>query len=89
MIFARNAFSDRQIFFEQRSQLFDHGAGSVPAGFENVLTRLYVQTLDESKFLRHFSNYEAETRIRNDSGIVGGLDAYGFDYVFRATRAHE
>jgi hypothetical protein len=84
MVFARNAFSDRQVFFEQRSSMLNHGAGPVPDGFEDLITTLYVQTLKETDFLNLIGNrYARCAKLPNGSGIVEGCEAYGFDYLFK------
>jgi putative methyltransferase (TIGR04325 family) len=88
MVFARNAFSDRQIYFEQKANMFNHGAGTAPSDFANVTTTLYVQTLRESDFLAAIqSSYRQVAKIQNDSGVVGGCDAYGFDYLFISNKS--
>ena len=87
LVFARNAFSDRQVYFEQKSSIRDHGAGTAPSDFADMMTTLYVQTLSERKFLETIpAHYSRVARIQNNSGIVEGCDAYGFDYLFRASR---
>lgn len=84
MVFARNAFSDRQVFFEQKSNIHDHGAGPVPDGFEDQITTLYVQTLRENEFLDLIpKHYGRVAKLPNASGIVEGCAAYGFDYLFK------
>lgn len=82
MVFARNAFSNHQIYFEQKSSILDHGAGPVPAGYEGLTTTLYVQSINEQQFLDVIpAAYRAVARSPNNTGAVDGTT--GHDYLFR------
>jgi hypothetical protein len=36
--------------------------------------------------MKRFASYEIVSKIPNDNGIAAGLNAYGFDYVFKLPR---
>src|ERR1700730_16167384 len=86
MVLTRNFFSDRQLYVEHRTGLFNHGAGPVPNGFTNEVTMMYMQSLCEKDFLDLVTTrYRKRAKLPNSSGVpLQCPDAYGIDYLFEA-----
>jgi putative methyltransferase (TIGR04325 family) len=49
VILVRNNFADVEKFMVHRSRLYDNGSGPLPAGFENLVMRCPMRTVQESK----------------------------------------
>ena len=87
-IVARNCFADREIFRVQTSNLFDNGAGEVPAGFSNVTVRYPHRTTVEADVisLAQRMGFVLLARFDDDSGVVPYRGrAYGGTLVFART----
>ncbi|WP_245424961.1 hypothetical protein [Rhizobium sp. M10] len=84
---ARNAFSETQSFRVQHSMLFDNGAGPIPEGFENAVTRYPHRTISEGKLVQiaEENGFELAQRFpdRNSGLAQGAADMYGADLLFR------
>lgn len=84
-VVARNCFADREYFGVQTSNLFDNGAGEIPAGFSNVKVRYPHRTTVEKDVvdLAHRMGFELLARFDDDSGVVPYRGrAYGGTLVF-------
>lgn len=86
---ARNTFSNKPHYRVQYSMLFSNGAGPVPHGFDDVVTKYPHQAISEEKLMRTAkeNGFELVERFPNrNSGLVqGAADLYGADLLFRRT----